>query len=97
MTPRDDLHISSLVVHSTPARMQRVSEAIGDIEGACVHAASATGKVVVTLEAYSADEMLAKVSCIQHTDGVLSAALVYQCVEPLEEMNKVLSDDDDPT
>jgi nitrate reductase NapD len=97
MTTPEELHISSLVVHSTPARTQRVSEAIGAIEGACVHAASATGKVVVTLEASSADEMVAKVSSIQHTDGVLSAALVYQCVEPLEEMNKVLSHDDDPT
>jgi nitrate reductase NapD len=97
MTTPEELHISSLVVHSTPARTQRVSEAIGAIAGVCVHAASATGKVVVTLEASSADELVVKVSSIQHTDGVLSAALVYQCVEPLEAMNKVISDGDDPT
>lgn len=97
MNSREDVHLSSLVVHSTPGRTQRVSQAIVDIEGACVHAATATGKVVVTLEADSADAMLAKVSSIQHTDGVLSVALVYQCVEPLEEMNKVLSDAHDPT
>jgi nitrate reductase NapD len=74
MTTPEELHISSLVVHSTPARTQRVSEAIAAIDGACVHAASAS-KVVVTLEASSADAMVAKVSSIQHTDGVLSAAL----------------------
>ena len=46
-----------------------------------VHAASPSGKLVVTLEASSADEMMSKVTGIQRTDGVLSAALVYQCAD----------------
>ena len=86
----EELHIASMVVHSTPARVQRVSEAIATIPGARVHGTSPAGKLVVTLEASTADEMTSKVTCIQRTDGVLAAALVYQCADSLDAMNEVL-------
>jgi periplasmic nitrate reductase NapD len=92
----EELHISSLVVHSTPKRVRLVSDAIAAIEGALVHATSPGGKLVVTLEADSSDEMFAKVMRIQQTDGVLSAALVYECVDTLDAMNEVIPDADDP-
>jgi nitrate reductase NapD len=92
----EELHISSLVVHSTPKRVMRVSDVIAAIEGAQVHAISPNGKLVVTLEASSADEMISKVARIQQTDGVLSAALVYECVDTLDAMNEVIPDVDDP-
>jgi nitrate reductase NapD len=97
MTDREDLHISGLVVHSMPARLQGVCATISAMPGACVHGETAAGKVVVTLEASSADDMVAQVNRIQQTDGVLSAALVYQCVDTLEAMNEVIDDGDDPT
>ena len=62
--------------------------------GARVHAASSTGKLVVTLEASTADEMLSRITAIQRTDGVLSAALVYQCADTLEAMNEEIPDAD---
>jgi len=93
----EELHIASLVVHSTPRRVQGVSETIAAIPGARVHAASAAGKLVVTLEASTADEMVARVIDIQRTDGVLSAALVYQCADTLAAMNEVIPDVDDTT
>jgi nitrate reductase NapD len=93
----EELHIASLVVHSTPRRVRGVSDAIATIPGARVHAASAGGKLVVTLEASTADEMVARVSHIQHTDGVLSAALVYQCVDTLAAMNELIPDVDHDT
>ena len=70
--PRE-LHITSLVVHSTPRRVQGVSELIAAIPGARVHAASHAGKLVVTLEAGTASEILSQVNGIQRTDGVLSS------------------------
>lgn len=88
----EELHIASLVVHSTPRRLQSVSKAIAALPNAFVHAASDNGKLVVTLEAPSADTMTAMVSAIQHIDGVLSAALVYQCAESLEAMNEEVPD-----
>jgi len=90
----EELHISSLVVHSTPKRLQQVEQAIARIPGAQVHASSAAGKIIVTLEASTLEEMSAKVTGIQHTDGVLSAALVYQCVDSLGAMNEEIPDAD---
>ena len=87
-----ELHIASLVVHSTPRRVARVGTAIAALEGTHVHAASPTGKLVVTLEAPDAETMTARVADIHHIDGVLGAALVYQCADSLEAMNQEISD-----
>ena len=87
-----ELHIASLVVHSTPQRVERVGKVIALLSGAQVHATSAGGKLVVTLEADTSDEMTRLVLRIQHIDGVLSAALVYQCAESLDAMNEEISD-----
>jgi periplasmic nitrate reductase NapD len=89
-----ELHITSLVVHSTPKRVQSVSERIAALPGALVHATSPAGKLVVTLEAGTAGEILSRVNDIQRTDGVLSAALVYQCADSLDAMNQELPDAD---
>lgn len=87
-----ELHIASLVVHSAPRRLEGVAEAVAALPGALVHASSANGKLVVTLEATSAEAMTQAVSFIQHIDGVLSAALVYQCCDSLDAMNEEISD-----
>ena len=89
-----EVHITSLVVHSTPKRAQSVSDAIVSIPGAKVHATSPSGKLIVTLEASTADEMRSRVTGVQRTEGVLSAALVYQCVDSLEAMNEEIADAD---
>ena len=36
--------------------------------------------------------MTARVADIQHIDGVLGAALVYQCVDSLDAMNEEIPD-----
>lgn len=84
------LHITSLVVHSTPARAERVAGFVATLPGAEVHAISPQGKLVVTLEAGNSDEMLSLVQQIQRTDGVLSAAIVYECADTLEAMNELI-------
>ena len=90
----NELHITSLVVHSTPKRVKQVSEAIASIPGAIVHATSGSGKLVVTLEAGTASEMLNTITGIQRVDGVLSAALVYQKADSLDTMNEEVPDGD---
>ena len=88
----DELHIASLVVHAAPSRLDAIAEAIAALPGAQVHAASASGKLVVTLEAPTAAEITAAISGIQRLDGVLSATLVYQCADSLDAMNEEISD-----
>jgi nitrate reductase NapD len=90
--PGEEVHISSLVVHAAPSRLQPVSDAIGALPGAQVHGSSANGKLVVTLEAGGADGMLSLVDSIRHLDGVLSAALVNQFADSLEAMNEEVPD-----
>jgi nitrate reductase NapD len=89
----DEIHIASLVVHAAPARMGRISESIASMPGARIHATSAAGKLVVTLEGASGDEILAAVNQIQRMDGVLSAALVYQYADSREAMMEEIPDD----
>jgi periplasmic nitrate reductase NapD len=74
----DELHIASLVVHASPARLEGASQCIAAMPGARIHASSPAGKLVVTLEAGSSDEILSQVNRIQQADGVLTAALVCQ-------------------
>lgn len=88
----DELHIASLVIHSTPRRRETVAMAIAALPGAIVHAVSDNGKLVVTFEAPTAEAMTGQVTEIQRTDGVLSAALVYQCADRLDVMNEEISD-----
>jgi nitrate reductase NapD len=88
----EELHIASLVVHPTPRRRHAVVAAVGTLSDAIVHAVSDNGKLIVTLEAPTADAMTTLVSSIQHIDGVLSAALVYQCADSLDAMNEEMSD-----
>lgn len=88
----EELHIASLVIHSTPRRLPSVTDAIAALPGALVHASSANGKAVVTLEAPNAESMTAMVASIQHIDGVLSATLVYQCADSLDAMNEEIPD-----
>ena len=90
--PPEELHIASVVVHAAPRRAAAIAEAVAEMAGAQVHARTDGGKLVVTLEADSGAAMTAAVSRIQHLDGVLSVALVYQCADTLEAMNEEISD-----
>ena len=87
-----ELHIASLVVHAAPPRINEVRAAILGIASAEIHAASDTGKLVVTLEAPSTDDMMARISEIQRLDGVLASALVYQHSDTLDAMNEEIDD-----
>lgn len=87
-----ELHIASMVVHATPRRLPDVRLAILAIAGAEIHGASDTGKLVVTLEASTTDDMMARISEIQRLDGVLASALVYQHADTLAAMNEEIDD-----
>lgn len=89
-------HITSLVVHAAPSRISSVSAFISKLAGVEIHGTSATGKLVVTIEAASTDETMSRISDIQRFDGVLSAALVYQHAEALDAMNEEIDDGKDP-
>lgn len=91
-----ELHIASLVVHASPRRLDEVRAAVLAVAGAEIHGASDMGKLVVTLEAPTTDEMMARISQIQRLDGVLASALVYQHADTLAAMNEEIDDGNGP-
>ena len=82
----DELHIASFVVHADPMHVAIVARHIEAVPGACVHAQTPAGKLIVTLEAETADGITRTLSEIQCARGVLSAALVYQYADSREVM-----------
>jgi nitrate reductase NapD len=77
----EELHISSLVVHALPSKVQAVHEAIGDLDGTEIHAVTADGRMVVTLETKSEADFLMRFAEIDQLSGVVSTALVFHQVE----------------
>lgn len=75
------LHTSSVVVHGKPAEIDAISRSIENLPGAEVHGRSDQGKLVVTLEAATEQDLLERIDAINHLRGVLSVALVFHHVE----------------
>jgi periplasmic nitrate reductase NapD len=82
------LHIASIVVHCVPPRIAALTQSLLALPGAVVHAVTPEGRVVLTLEADSGEAITSSVAGVQQLQGVLSAALVYQCADDLAAMNQ---------
>jgi nitrate reductase NapD len=92
----EEIHLAGIVVYADAAQVASVAAAVNAIPGARVHAASDTGKLVVTLEASGAGEMASLSDAVRGIPGVLDAAMVYQHAESLESMNQEISDGTHP-
>jgi nitrate reductase NapD len=77
----DEVHISSLVVHSRPERTRAVADHLRGMAGVGVFGGTAAGKIIVTLETATEGEVVERLNAIQLLDGVLAATLVYHHVE----------------
>ena len=88
-----DLHITSLVVHVLPKALEQVVVGIIKIKGAQIHGSHPAGKLVITLEARHARDILDCVSQIEQLDGVINASLVYQHVENWQSLNQEVTHD----
>lgn len=79
-----EVHIAGVVVFTLPDASDHIKSRISSIPAAEVHAASADGKLIVTLETDNARRTVAYMDAIRALPGVLEVALVYQHAEPLE-------------
>lgn len=89
----DELHITSLVVHVIPQALEQVAQKLPAIDGAQVHGSHPSGKLVVTLEASHARDILDRVAQIEQLKGVINASLVYQHVESWQSLNQGVEHD----
>lgn len=78
-------HVSSLVVHARPERLPDVLASLGSMQGVEVHGQNTAGKVVVTLETATEQEVVLRMGEIGELPGVLSTALVFHHFETAED------------
>lgn len=81
LSGRLETHISSLVIHALPDRLDQVQRTIARLPGAAIAAASPAGKLVVTLETANEKDIASHLGEIQSIKGVLAATLVYHQIE----------------
>ena len=80
-----DLHVAGVLARTRPEHAEAVSARIAALPGAEVHAASADGKLVVTLEAFDPATLSERLTRLPLVAGVLTAVLVYEHHECLED------------
>ena len=79
-----EVHISSMVVHARPDHLQCVKNNIELLPGTEIHGESACGKLVVVLESESQTHITDVIEKIGDIEHVLTTALVYHQIEPLD-------------
>ena len=75
------LDVSGLVIYAATGGAVQALEGLAGIEGLTVHAASAEGKIVATLETPDAQRSMELFERIGALPGVESVALVYHQIE----------------
>jgi nitrate reductase NapD len=86
--PKSDVaHISSAVVRCRPADMMRLAAEIDAMDGAeTVHGEQ--GKLIVILEGPTSGAIGELLTRINLMEGVISAAMVYEQIEPVESLGE---------
>ena len=78
------MQISGVLLHARPERAELVRQQILEIPGAEVHAVSADGRIVVTLEREHDEDLAQTLQQLTDIPGVLASALVYHYFDPEE-------------
>ena len=81
---QQEVHISSLVVHTRPEFLAGVKEQIEKLPGAEIHAESDKGKLVVVVETQNQGYITDVIEKINNFEHVLNTALVYHQIEQLD-------------
>ena len=89
------MNISSLIVDVRAGQLAAVRGALSGWSGVEVPAASAQGRLIVTVESPNDTDTTETIARIGALDGVLSVALVYHQIEPNPDME--VRDDADAT
>jgi periplasmic nitrate reductase NapD len=71
-----EAHIAGVVVHARQSNIERIRQAIALFLGSEIHPVNLAGKMVITVAADPASEIMARLETIYALPGVNSAALV---------------------
>lgn len=75
------MNISSAIVHARPGHAEVVRLALAAIAGVEIHAVSAEGKLIITIESPGDRETTDTFTAISQMDHVMSASMVYHQTE----------------
>lgn len=75
------MNISGVVVHAKPDVLERVRAKITELAGVEVHAVDKDGKMVVTIEKESDQDVADTFETLVKLDGVLSTSMIYHHFE----------------
>lgn len=78
MSDRETINVSGIVVHVRPEYMPGVKDELIRLPGVEVHAATESGRIVVTVEKDDGAGMADAFVQIQNLEHVINASLVYQ-------------------
>jgi len=79
------MNISSLLIHARPERAEQVRAQLEQLPGVEVHAATADGRLIVTLEKGDDQDMTQLFEQLGAIPGVHATTLVYHHSESLDD------------
>lgn len=85
---QQEVHISSMVVHTRPEYLASVKKHIENLPGAEIHGESDSGKLVVVLESQNQGYITDVIEEINDLEQVLGTALVYHQIEQLDSLGQ---------
>ena len=77
----DSMNISSAIVFSQPDQEARLRTQLSALVGVEIHAATADGKLVITIERDNDRDAIDTYEAIGRLDGVLSLSMIFQQTE----------------
>ncbi|WP_371378123.1 chaperone NapD [Thalassotalea aquiviva] len=77
MNSHQEYHVASFIAQVDPNQSDAVKACINDIPGAEIHAESATGKIVFTLEGSHQHEIGHRADQLKYKPGMLTLCPVY--------------------
>ncbi|MGH7045902.1 MAG: chaperone NapD [Stellaceae bacterium] len=83
-SPASTRHISSAVVTALPAYCDEIARHLAGLPDTEVHYVE-NGKIVIVLEGHDSGEIGGRVAAIALFDGVVSANLVFEQIDTLDE------------
>lgn len=84
----NEVHISSLIVHTRPEHLQGVKQTIEALAVAEIYGESENGKLIVVLETAQQGYITDTIDKINGLENVLNTALVFHQIEELDPHSK---------
>ncbi len=80
-----EYNLCSLLVHSQPEKLSDIKQTLEQLAGTEVHASTENHRLIVTVEAESRKVIAQQILNVQKIDGVLSAAMIYQFSDDIDD------------